>query len=391
MNAALPSPQPGAAAGGSATTSPAVTPGGVRAVFEAADVGARGHPHRPRDPRTDQGRRGRRPARHPDPRRRRSPAAWPPRSSEVEGRDVRRRLLDITLYRDDLRLRAGPRAGAHRRPGGDSTASSSSSSTTCCSPAARSGPRSTRSATSAGRRPSSSPSWSTAVTASCRSGPTTSARTCRRRGARQVTVLIEEVDGRDAVSLGARPRRPRNDEAPDLGRRPEPRRRAAHPRHRRALARAGRPPGQEAADAARPHRREPLLRGLHPHPHLVRGRGQTPVRRRHQLLRQGLQRLQGREPEGHRAHPEAMGADAVVIRHQASGAPHRLAELGERQRRQRRRRHARAPHPGAARRLHHAPAPRRTARRTTVAIVGDVLHSGWPDPTRCCCTTSAPR
>ena len=50
---------------------------------------------------------------------------------------------------------------------GRSTARSSSSSTTCSSPAAPSAPRSTRSTTSAARAPSSSPSWSTAATASC--------------------------------------------------------------------------------------------------------------------------------------------------------------------------------------------------------------------------------
>ena len=32
---------------------------------------------------------------------------------------------------------------------------------------------------------------------------------------------------------------------------------------------------------------------------------------------------------------EAMGSDAVVVRHSASGAPHRLAQLDPRQRRQR--------------------------------------------------------
>ena len=82
---------------------------------------------------------------------------------------------------------------------------------------------------------------------------------------------------------------------------------------------------------------------------------------------------------------EAMGADAVVIRHGASGAPYRLATSGwiDARRRQRRRRHPRAPHPGPARRLHHAPPPRRpatpgSAGTSTAAgsrIVGDVLHS----------------
>ena len=74
---------------------------------------------------------------------------------------------------------------------------------------------------------------------------------------------------------------------------------------------------------------------------------------------------------------EAMGADAVVIRHarpaRRTGWP---LGLDRRQRRQRRRRHPRAPDPGAARRVHHAPrasGDAATGRRVT--IVGDVLHS----------------
>ena len=61
---------------------------------------------------------------------------------------------------------------------------------------------------------------------------------------------------------------------------------------------------------------------------------------------------------------EAMGADAVVVRHWASGAPHLLANAGwsQQQRRQRRRRHPRAPHPGAARRVHDVAAPRQPRR-----------------------------
>ena len=51
---------------------------------------------------------------------------------------------------------------------------------------------------------------------------------------------------------------------------------------------------------------------------------------------------------------EAMGADAVVVRHSYSGAAHRLADLGAGQRDQRRRRHPRASDPGAARRVHHS-------------------------------------
>ena len=70
---------------------------------------------------------------------------------------------------------------------------------------------------------------------------------------------------------------------------------------------AGRPRGQEAAHPARPHGGQPLLRGLHPHPHLLRAGRQAALRRRHQLLGQGQQRLQGREPQGHRADPRGDG------------------------------------------------------------------------------------
>ena len=52
------------------------------------------------------------------------------------------------------------------------------------------------------------------------------------------------------------------------------------------------------------------------------------------------------------------GRDAVVVRHSASGAPHRLANWVDGQRGQRRRRHPRAPDPGAARRVHDAAAAR---------------------------------
>ena len=76
---------------------------------------------------------------------------------------------------------------------------------------------------------------------------------------------------------------------------------------------------------------------------------------------------------------EAMGADAVVIRHMAAGAPHRLAGLDPGPRGQRRRRHARAPDPGPAGRLHHPPPPARDPSGgldgLRVTIVGDVLHS----------------
>ena len=67
--------------------------------------------------------------------------------------------------------------------------------------AARSAPRWTRSSTSAGRSRSSSPCWSTAAIASCRSAPTTWARTSRPRASEQVQVRLAEADGVDEVVI----------------------------------------------------------------------------------------------------------------------------------------------------------------------------------------------
>ena len=61
------------------------------------------------------------------------------RIAAVEGYAVPVGSLDVTMYRDDLRLQAGPGARCPpRSPAAASTTRSSSSSTTCCSPAARS-------------------------------------------------------------------------------------------------------------------------------------------------------------------------------------------------------------------------------------------------------------
>ena len=60
---------------------------------------------------------------------------------------------------------------------------------------------------------------------------------------------------------------------------------------------------------------------------------------------------------------EAMGVDAIVVRHSAAGAPHRIASVDVGQRRERRRRPPRTSHAGTARRVHAAPPPRPVARR----------------------------
>ena len=90
---------------------------------------------------------------------------------------------------------------------------------------------------------------------------------------------------------------------------------------------------------------------------------------------------------------EAMGADAVVVRHGASGAPHRLAHSGwvHSSVRQRRRRHPRAPHPGAARRVHDVAPPRPASTAAGSRSSATCCTRGWRAPTRCCCRPSAPR
>ena len=71
---------------------------------------------------------------------------------------------------------------------------------------------------------------------------------------------------------------------------------------------------------------------------------------------------------------EAMGVDAIVVRHHSAGVPWQIAGLVIERGHQRRRRLARAPHPSAARLLHDPPTPRQS-RGKSVAIVGDVKHS----------------
>ncbi len=86
----------------------------------------------------------------------------------------------------------------------------------------------------------------------------------------------------------------------------------------------------------------------------------------------------------------AMGVDALVVRHNASGAVAPDRAVGRLPRRQRRRRHPRAPDAGAARRVHVArPAgrARRPARRRSSATS---RTAGSRAPTCCCCAPSAP-
>ena len=248
-------------------------------------------------------------------------------------------------------------------------------STTCSTPAGRSARGSTRCSTTAAPRASSSPCWPTAGTASSPSGPTTSARTCRRTASERVNVRVAELDGIDEVTITSRV---------EHGRGPRPHgvgggggmmrhllsiedldraRHRAHPGPREVVHRGQRARGQEGARAARPARAEPLLRGLHAHALVLRARRQDAQRRGHQLRLQRLERREGRVAQGH-------GADAQRLRPGPHRRPHAVRRsrgagraLEPRRGRQRRRRQARAPDPGAARRLHPARAARLARRR----------------------------
>ena len=83
---------------------------------------------------------------------------------------------------------------------------------------------------------------------------------------------------------------------------------------------------------------------------------------------------------------DAMGVDAMVVRHKSSGVPSQVRAWTKRQRRQRRRRPARAPDPGPPRLLHDPrSAPRARSRPVTpapedlrglrIGIIGDIRHS----------------
>ena len=128
------------------------------------EAGRDGRPGPRRDPAS------RRPARPPDRRRDR----------RARGREpARRRARHHLLPRRPVAGRPAARSSRAPTCRSTSTARRSSSSTTSCTPAGRSAPRWMPWSTSGGPRRSGSPCSSTAAIASCRSGPTTSARTCR--------------------------------------------------------------------------------------------------------------------------------------------------------------------------------------------------------------------
>ena len=169
-------------------------------------------------------------------------------------------------------------------------------------------------------------------------------------------------------------------------------------RHRRRDALAGRPADQEAAGPARPDGGQPLLRGLHPHPHLLRGGGQAALGRRHQLLGQGLLALQGRVAQGHRADARGDGLRTPWSSATAPAAPRTgwptPAGCAPRWSTP-----ATAPTSTPPRRCStRSPCGATSARATAAPSTASGSRSsatcctrGWPAPTRCSCRRSAPR
>ena len=114
------------------------------------------------------------------------------------------------------------------------------------------------------------------------------------------------------------PGRTRHDQAPAGRRRPVPRRGHRDPRRRRPVrAGPGRPRGPQAADAAGPDGHHDVLRELHPHPGVVRGRRQVDERRRDQRQRRGIVGRQRRITARHRA--DAAGRRRRRADHPAPG------------------------------------------------------------------------
>ena len=257
-----------------------------------------------------------------------------------------------------------------------STAPPSCSSTTCCSPAAPCAPPSTPSPSTAGPGPCSWPCSSTAATGSCRSGPTSSARTCRRAATR--TCGSVPTAWRSSA-LGARPWTRRwvvkhlrsigevgldgvlrlldlTDTMVEVNQRPNPKVPALR--------------GQDGV--------QPVLRGLDADPPVVRDGGQAAVGRRDDVQRRDVQRQQGREPARHdrdgggdgRRRLRRSATARAACRGRSAGGRRRASSTA-----------ATAGTPTRPRRCSTpTPCARRSAARggldgVRIAVVGDIRHS----------------
>ena len=236
----------------------------------------------------------------------------------------------------------------------------------------------------------------------------------------RIQVELVEIDERDGVFLVAEredgdglssARRRRRAATCSRSRDLERRRRRADPRHAPLARGVARPRGEEAPDAPRAHRRQPLLRVVDADARELRARREAPLGG-HDVA--PLRRLVGRQggvAQGHRADARRLRAgrhrrpSSVDRRAAARRAPHRRA------RRERRRRQAPAPDAGAARPVHdargarpprgparrdrrrRAPLARRPLARAGARLVGarDACSSGRPRSSRAASRRSAAR
>ena len=345
------------------------------------------------------------PDRHPASRRAARPADRRRDRRERGRRGPGRRARHHLLPRRPVDGRPAAGRQGHGPAVRGSTAGRSCSSTTSCTPAGRSAPRWTRSSTSGGRRRSGWPSSSIAAIASCRSGPTTSARTSRPRARswsgstsrRSTARTASRSSGRRRARRRAgrvsvrstRDRRPRSvagDRPTSASRRstPRPRSQPVAWRHRHLLD----VDGLSAADLelvmrttdamrevlARPIAKVPALRGRQVT--ILFYEASTRTRVSFEVAAKNLSAdvvniaaasssvSKGESLVDTVRTVEALGAQMLVMRHSVSGAPYLAAEIFGGLGPQRRRRLARPSDPGAARPVHDArAAARRVAGR----------------------------
>ena len=329
-------------------------------VMSADDVRRAAHPHRPRD-------------RRAQPRASTAswwsgssaagcgwPSAWPRSSRGIEPGARRPRRAPSTSPSTATTSACAPCCPApsphpvRPRPGG-----SWCSSTTCCTPAAPCGPPSTPSHDYGRPR---AVQLAVLVDRGHRELPIRPDYVGKNLPTRRDEV-VDVTPGRRVVDRLSRRDTSGASEPSTCCSIARPRRR----RHRRAArtspttwSRSARRAHPEGAGAAGQDRGEPVLRGLHPHPAVVRDGGQAAVGRHHDLHASASSSVNKGESLRDTVETiEAMGIDAIVVRHALGRRAVAGGPLGRRrQRGQRRRRLARAPHPGPARLLHH---PRRAA------------------------------